>query len=125
MLNEFLGENKELIIYCTQNLMRKTLDSYEIGMLVGSDNCICIFPREGTHPAIAVNDKGIITTSYEDEDYINNYFLRINLNQEEENKVITLLTLGLDFKDIIYLNFIKDKEDELQWENYRDFESDQ
>lgn len=126
MLKEFLGKNKEIFIYCSDEMIIKVLNAKD-DFIEPEDNVILIFPVEGEYNlnTVGSNDISLIKESVFNDNYIDNSFIRIRLNQEDENKIFTLLTLGLDFKDIIYLNFIKDKEDELQWENYRDFESDQ
>ena len=120
MLEEFLGPNKELLIYCSHKLINAVIKDE---VLSKEDKLLCIFPKDREHPIITSNEDNIIKSSINDDEYHNNSFTRIYLNQSEEGKVLTLISIGLDFKEIIYLNYIKDKEDEIQWERYKDFES--
>lgn len=124
MLKEFLGRNKEIFIYCSNEMIIKVLNEKDHS-IEPEDNVLLIYPIEGEYylNTVGSNDTALIKESVFSDTFIDNLFIRLRLNREDETKVSTLLTLGLDFKDIIYLNFIKDKEDELQWEKYRDFES--
>ena len=116
MLEEFLNRNRELFIIAPPKIMKLlNEDFYDLVREV-----ICIFYREGedSYDMIAGNRQVIIDESSADDEYKGREHTTITIQDEESEKVLTLLTMGLDFKDIVYMQYIKGNEDTLKWDKY-------
>lgn len=116
MLEEFLNRNRELFIIAPPKIIKLlNEDFYDIVREV-----ICIFYREGSdrYDMIVGNRQVIIDESSEEDEYKGREHTTITIQDSESEKVLTLLTMGLDFKDIVYMQYIKGKEDTLKWDTY-------
>lgn len=116
MLEDFLNQNRELFVSAPSKL----LSLFNDGFNVTNKEAACIFYREGDNEYdIVVGYKQvIIDESAEDGDYRGREYTTITIKDKEAEKILTLLTIGLDFKDIIYMQYIKGKEDTFKWNKY-------
>lgn len=116
MLEDFLDQNRELFVIAPSKLLRLLNDGFN----VSNREVACIFYREGEdkYDIIVGNKYIIIDESTEDDDYKGREYTTITIKDKESEKILTLLTMGLDFKDIIYMQYIKGKEDTFKWNKY-------
>lgn len=116
MLEDFLNQNRELFVIAPSKLLRLLNDGFH----VTNREAACIFYREGDneYDIVVGNKQVIIDESAEDEEYKGREYTTITIQDKESKKILTLLNMGLDFKDIIYMQYIKGKEDTLKWNLY-------
>lgn len=116
MLEDFLNRNRELFVIAPSKLLRLLNDGYH----VTDREAACIFYRESEYryDTIVGNQHIIIDESSNDDDYKGREYTTIKVQDKESEKILTLLTMGLDFKDIIYMQYIKGKEDTFKWDKY-------
>ena len=116
MLEDFLNQDRELFINAPSELLKLLTDGYP----PSNTEAACIFYREeeDEYDIIVGNQHTIIEQSNKDDDYIGREYTTITIQDKESEKILTLLTMGLDFKDIIYLQYIKGKEDTFKWDKY-------
>lgn len=116
MLEDFLNRNRELFIIAPFKILKLLSDGFH----VNSREVACIFYREGEdeYDIVVGNRQVIIDESSKEEEYKGREHTTITIQDKESEKVLTLLTMGLDFKDIVYMQYIKGKEDTLKWDKY-------
>lgn len=116
MLEDFLNQNRELFVIAPFKLLRLLNDGYH----VTNKEAACIFYRvdENEYDIIVGNKQTIIKQSNEDDDYIGREYTTITIQDKESEKILTLLNMGLDFKEIIYMQYINGKEDTFKWNKY-------
>ena len=116
MLEDFLNRNRELFVIAPFKILKLLSDGFH----VNSREVACIFYREGEdeYDIIVGNKHIIIDESTKDGDYKGREYTTITIQDIESKKILILLTMGLDFKDIIYMQYIKGKEDTLKWDKY-------
>ena len=116
MLEDFLNRNRELFVIAPFKILKLLSDGFH----VNSREVACIFYREGEdeYDIIVGNKHIIIEESTKDGDYKGREYTTITIQDKESEKILTLLTIGLDFKDIVYMQYIKGKEDTLKWDKY-------
>lgn len=116
MLEDFLDQNRELFVNAPSKLLRLLNDGHH----VTHREAVCIFYREEVdeYDIIGGNRHIIIEESTEDDDYKGREYTTITIKDKESEKILTLLSMGLDFKDIIYMQYIKGKEDTFKWNKY-------
>lgn len=116
MLEEFLNQNRELYVNAPSKLLRLLNGGYHVTNRAAA----CIFYREdeNEYDIVVGNKQTIIKESSEDDDYIGREYTTITIQDKESEKILTLLNMGLDFKDIIYMQYIKGKEDTFKWDKY-------
>ena len=116
MLEDFLNQNKELFVNAPSKLLRLLNN----GKNVRNTESVCIFYRksEYRYDIIVGNTHHIIKESSVDDDYKDREYMTITIQDKESEKILALLTMGLDFKDIIYMQYIKGKEDTFKWNKY-------
>ena len=116
MLEDFLNKDRELFVNAPSKLLRLLNDGYHNS----NREAACIYYREeeDEYNIIIGNQHVIIEQSTRDADYRGREYTNILIKDKESEKILTLLTMGLDFKDIIYLQYIKGKEDTFKWNKY-------
>lgn len=116
MLEDFLNKNRELFINAPSKLLRLLNDGFNISNGVVA----CIFYRkdEDKYDIVVANKRIIIVDSTKDADYRGKEYTTISIKDNESEKILTLLNIGLDFKEIIYMQYIKGKEDTFKWDKY-------
>ena len=116
MLEDFLNRNRELFVNAPSKLLRLLNDNSH----VGNREVACIFYREGEdkYDIVVGNKQIIINESSKEDEYKGREYTTITIKDNESEKILTLLTMGLDFKDIIYMQYIKGKEDTFKWDKY-------
>ena len=116
MLEDFLNKNRELFVIAPSKLLSLLNDGFH----VTHKEAACIFYREdkNEYDIVVGNINIIIDESTEDDDYKGREYTTITIKDKESEKILTLLTMGLDFKDIIYMQYIKGKEDTFKWNKY-------
>lgn len=116
MIEDFLNKDRELFVIAPSNLLILLNDGFH----VNNKEAACIFYREdeNEYDILVGNKQIIIDESTEDDDYKGREYTTITLKDKESKKILTLLNMGLDFKDIIYMQYIKGKEDTFKWNKY-------
>lgn len=116
MIEDFLNKDRELFVIAPSNLLTLLNDGFH----VNNKEAACIFYREdeNEYDIVVGNRQIIIDESTEDDDYKGREYTTITLQGKESKKILTLLNMGLDFKDIIYMQYIKGKEDTFNWIKY-------
>lgn len=116
MLEDFLNQDRELFVIAPSKLLMLLNEGFN----VSNKEVACIFYREDEYEyAIVVGNKHIIIEeSSEDDNYKGREYTTITIKDNESEKILTLLNMGLDFKDIIYMQYIKGKEDTFKWNKY-------
>ena len=116
MLEDFLNKNRELFI----NAPSKLLKLFSDGFNVNNREVACIFYREeeDKYDIVVAIKRILIADSTKDADYRGREYTTITIKDNESEKILTLLNMGLDFKDIIYMQYIKGKEDTFKWDKY-------
>lgn len=116
MLEDFLDQNRELFVNAPSKILRLLND----GFIVNNKESACIFYREeeNEYDIVVGNKQAIIDESSKEDEYKGREYTTITIKDNESEKILTLLTMGLDFKDIIYMQYIKGKEDTFKWDKY-------
>lgn len=116
MLEDFLNQNRELFVIAPSKLLKLLNEGFN----VSNKEVACIFYREdeNEYDIVVGNKQIIIDESTKDDDYKGREYTTITIKDKESEKILTLLTMGLDFKDIIYMQYIKGKEDTFKWNKY-------
>lgn len=118
MLEEFLNKDREIILTATRNL----LNSLEPYASQGNNALLVYYSLEDkNYSTTSCRVKDIILETKDSDDYSHRQYIIVNLSKDEETKILTLIAMGIDIKEII-ISFIK--EDNVKWLNYKDYDYD-
>lgn len=116
MLEEFLNKDRELYVFAPFKLLR-LLDA---DSNITDGDVACIFYNEflNRHSTLVNNLQGFILDSKNYDPHKYRDYTSITIDDEESENILTLMNMGMDFKDIIYIRHINRKEDTLKWKSY-------